>query len=149
MQTDLVCIVCLTVCIMRPRHTATCPACMPRHRYRSVVPERNAVTAPCPCQPEQGTRLPTCGAGLPTQGSVHVQAAQLCRVSKPEPLLVLMGHPVRQPQVAAILRGLHAPVSKSALLGSDRAHAISSFPVHTATSQQSTMDSYSDVVLDE
>ena len=37
----------------------------------------------------------------------------------------------------------------SALLGSDRAQAISSFPVHTATSQQSMMDSYSDVVLDE
>ena len=42
---------------------------------------------------------------------MHVQAAQLCLVSKPEPLLVLMGHPVRQPQVAAILRGLHAPIS--------------------------------------
>ena len=91
----------------------TRPACLSQHTYRSTIPERDAIAAPCPCQPKQGSRLPTCGARLPTQDTVHVQAAQLCRVSKPEPLLVLMGHPVRQPQVAAILRGLRAQTSQS------------------------------------
>ena len=34
MQITLVCIAAPTVCIMRPRLTATRPACMPLHTYR-------------------------------------------------------------------------------------------------------------------
>ena len=47
-------------------------------------------------------------AGVPSRQAGQSWAAQPCCATQAQPLLVLMRHPVGQPQIAAILRGLHA-----------------------------------------